>query len=417
MLSRRKLISSTTGFATSVLAGNVLWAPTANARAAQTGHNAYFSKLNDLLKREGPGHPVMLLDAARMNHNLDQITRSVGANKQYRAVVKSLPSVPLLRHVTQRAKTKALMVFHQPFLNAIANDFSDADVLIGKPMPVQAARTFYRKHRNKKFSAANQVQWLIDSEQRLLQYQALARELGVSMGINFEIDVGLHRGGFAKPDALSQPLRIIAADPKHLQVRGLMGYEPQLTGLKAELNHPSVRTVLSIYQGFIDRLKQNGHDAEKLTLNGAGSHTLRIYERDKTMNDLSAGSGVVMPTDFDTHHLLGNRPALFIATPILKRYPKNPVMPNPTKLMEQIYYIYGGYWKAKMVSPEAIGEPIYESTNQSPIATSSDVSLEVDDYMFLRPTQSEFVMLQFGDLRVVEDGQLSKRWPVFHQTG
>ena len=124
------------------------------------------------------------------------------------------------------------------------------------------------------------------------------------MGINFEIDVGLHRGGFAEPDALSQPLRIIAADPKHLQVRGLMGYEPQLTGLKAELNHPSVRTVLSIYQGFIDRLKQNGHDAEKLTLNGAGSHTLRIYERDNTMNDLSAGSGVVMPTDFDTHHLL-----------------------------------------------------------------------------------------------------------------
>lgn len=417
MLSRRKLISSTTGFAAGAVAGNVLWTPTAQARAEQNGHNAYFSKLNDLLKREGPGHPVMLLDAARMNYNLDQITRSVGANKQYRVVVKSLPSVPLLSHVTQRAKTNALMVFHQPFLNAIAEDFSDADVLIGKPMPIQAARTFYRKHRNTKFDAASQVQWLIDSEQRLLQYQALAKELGVSMGINFEINVGLHRGGFAEPEALSQALRIIDADPKHLQVRGLMGYEPQLTGLKADLNHPSVRTVLNIYNGFIDRLKQHGHDVEKLTLNGAGSHTLKIYERDKTMNDLSAGSGVVMPTDFDTHHLLGNRPALFIATPILKRYPKNPVMPNPTELMEQIYYIYGGYWKAKMVSPPQIGDPIYESTNQSPIATSSKVDLEVDDYMFLRPTQSEFVMLQFGDLRVVEDGQLSNRWPVFHQTG
>ena len=196
-----------------------------------------------------------------------------------------------------------------------------------------------------------------------------------------------------------------------------MGYEPQLTGLKADLGHPSVRTVLRIYQGFIDQLQQQNHDIEKLTLNGAGSHTLKIYERDKTMNDLSAGSGVVMPTDFDKHHLLGNRSALFIATPILKRYPKNPVMPNPAKLMEQIYYIYGGYWKAKMVSPPQIGDPIYESTNQSPIATSSKVDLEVDDYMFLRPTQSEFVMLQFGDLRVVEDGQLIKRWPVFHQTG
>ena len=155
MLSRRKLISTTPGFAAGALAGSVLWTPNASGRAQQNGHDAYFSTLNSLLKREGPGHPVMLLDAARTNHNLDQITKSVGPDKQYRVVVKSLPSEPLLRHVTERAKTKALMVFHQPFLNAIGENFSDADVLIGKPMPVQAARTFYQKHKNKKFSAAN----------------------------------------------------------------------------------------------------------------------------------------------------------------------------------------------------------------------------------------------------------------------
>ena len=37
--------------------------------------------------------------------------------------------------------------------------------------------------------------------------------------------------------------------------------------------------------------------------------------------------------------------------------------------------------------------------------------------MFLRPTQSESVMLQFGDLLTVERGELSERWPVFQQTG
>jgi len=196
-----------------------------------------------------------------------------------------------------------------------------------------------------------------------------------------------------------------------------MGYEPQLTGLKADLNHPAVRDVLGIYNGFIDQAKTAGVNVEALTLNGAGSHTLKIYERDKTMNDLSAGSGVVMPTDFDTHHLESNRPALFIATPILKRYSVNPVMADPPKNMQRVYYIYGGYWKAQMVSPSDISEPIYESTNQSPIATSSDVDLQVDDYMFLRPTQSEFVMLQFGDLLLVDDGEIASRWPVFHQTG
>lgn len=61
-----------------------------------------------------------------------------------------------------------------------------------------------------------------------------------------------------------------------------------------------------------------------------------------------------------------------------------------------------------MVSPTNVGEPLYESTNQSPIGTTAEVDLDVDDYMFLRPTQSEFVMLQFGDLLTVTDGELVK---------
>jgi D-serine deaminase-like pyridoxal phosphate-dependent protein len=153
---------------------------------------------------------------------------------------------------------------------------------------------------------------------------------------------------------------------------------------------------------------------------------LGIYHKDKTMNDLSAGSGVVKPTDFDTHHLVGNQPALFIATPILKRYDelmiagdhwiRRPLQAwNPN--MRRLYYIYGGFWKAKMVSPAGVADPLYESTNQSPIATSTSVDLQVDDYMFMRPTQSEFVMLQFGDLLAFKGNDFVGTWPVFHQTG
>jgi D-serine deaminase-like pyridoxal phosphate-dependent protein len=357
----------------------------------------------------------MVLDERVINRNIDDLIASVGRDKQYRAVVKSLPSVPLLDHVLARSGSQALMVFHQPFLNEIARSFPKADALLGKPMPVQAAHTFYTQLGG--FNPATQVQWLIDTHDRLLQYQSLARRLGISMRVNFEINVGLNRGGFDQPNQLSEALSVVASDPMHLQVSGLMGYEPQLTGLKAELNHPAVQAVLAKYRGFIDRLKQSGYDPERLTLNGAGSHTLKIYERDHTMNDLSAGSGVVKPTDFDTFHLEATEPALFIATPILKRYQTNPVMAHPPKLREQIYYIYGGYWKARMVSPAEIGEPLYESTNQSPITTSSDIALDVDDYMFLRPTQSEFVMLQFGDLLVFDGREIRARWPVFHQTG
>lgn len=419
-LNRRQWLAR----AAALAGGSLLWAPGGFGQA--TGHtDAYFAALNNLLKRDGPGRPVMLLDAARMRHNIDVLAQSVGPDKTYRVVVKSLPSVPLLERVMVRAGTRSLMVFHQPFLNAVAEAFADADVLLGKPMPVAAVRTFYREFMRQpgiaadasRFDPGRQVQWLVDSHDRLLQYQALARELGVAMRINVEIDVGLHRGGLPEPEALKPLLATIAGDPQHLAFAGFMGYEPQLTGLEATLDHPEVVKVLGHYRGFIDGARSAGIAMDALTLNGAGSHTLRIYERDRTMNDLAAGSGVVMPTDFDTFHLAANVPAVFIATPILKRYEGNPFTATPPPGMERVYYIYGGYWKAKMVAPGQVAEPIYQSTNQSPIATASDVDLAVDDYMFLRPTQSEFVMLQFGDLLVVEDGRIAERWPVFHQTG
>lgn len=388
-------------------------------------HDSYFSNLNTMLKRDGPGRPVLLVDIDRVNHNIDQIRASVGPNKTFRIVVKSLPSMPLLRHVMARAQTNALMVFHQPFLNAIVDTFPTADILLGKPIPVAAVENFYQKLGDSSLRADIQVQWLIDTPERLRQYQALAQRLNIKMRINCEIDVGLHRGGLSDPSDLNTVLDIIQADPDRLVFAGLMGYEPHLTGMAADLGHPAVQEVLKTYRQFIAVAQSKGFDTSALTLNGAGSHTLGIYHNDKVMNDLSAGSGIVKPIDFDTYHLSSNVPALFIATPVLKRYDelKLPGDPAIAKLlplwnpnMQRVYYIYGGYWKAKIVSPEGVAPPIYQSTNQSPVATSDSVDLQVDDYIFFRPTQSEHVMLQFGDILVVKENQIVDTWPVFHQT-
>ena len=420
-MKRRSLLLGGAGVAAAAGA-TLLWRP--NDRGAP--HNAYFSQLNAMLKREGPGRPVMLIDTERVDNNTDLIVNSVGPDKTYRVVVKSLPSVPLLAHVMQRAKTNSLMVFHQPFLNAVAEAFPESESLMGKPMPVSAVKTFYNKIDHTRFNAASQVQWLIDTPERLDQYHALAKQLGVRMRINLEIDVGLHRGGLPGPEALGPIMSTIESDSEHLSLSGFMGYEPHLTGLQASLDHPAVKQVLAIYRGFIDHARLAGVDVDKLTLNGAGSHTLGIYDHDKTMNDLAAGSGVVKPTDFDTYHLSANLPAVFIATPILKRYdelriPGDPALAKLLPLwnpnMRRLYFIYGGYWKAKVVSPSGVADPIYESTNQSPMTTSAAVDLHVDDYMFLRPTQSEHVMLQFGDLLPFKGNRLTDPWPIFHQTG
>ena len=47
---------------------------------------------------------------------------------------------------------------------------------------------------------------------------------------------------------------------------------------------------------------------------------------------------------------------------------------------------------------------------------SSRVTLAVDDYVFFRPTQSEKVLLEFGDLLAVRTSdrgdEIEARWPV-----
>lgn len=43
---------------------------------------------------------------------------------------------------------------------------------------------------------------------------------------------------------------------------------------------------------------------------------------------------------------------------------------------------------------------------------SMTIDLKQDDLIFLRPTQSEAVFLQFGDILVYEDGKITDSWPV-----
>jgi D-serine deaminase-like pyridoxal phosphate-dependent protein len=52
------------------------------------------------------------------------------------------------------------------------------------------------------------------------------------------------------------------------------------------------------------------------------------------------------------------------------------------------------------------------STNQQFMALPDDTQAKPDDYAFLRPTQSEFMLQQFGPIVVYSGGAIVDRWPV-----
>jgi D-serine deaminase-like pyridoxal phosphate-dependent protein len=205
-----------------------------------------------------------------------------------------------------------------------------------------------------------------------------------------------------------------------------MGYDPhagmavpRLLGSHEEL----FRKGMAIYQGFVDFTRNQYANLwrEDLTLNAAGSPTYKLHEAEMLSNDISVGSALLKPTHYDLDTLTEHVPAAYIATPVLKAVGpiQLPALDETSRVLSwwdpnqrQTYFIYGGSWMAEYESPKGLqfNATYGHSTNQEIVNGSPEVGLEVDDQVFLRPTQSEFVLLQFGDLVAVRDGRVVDYW-------
>lgn len=423
--NRRSFLAGTVG-AGVLLAGVGAWL---RPRDQGGPYSDYFRQLNRELKAHGPMRPVMVIDLDRLDHNIDVVMGSVRrAGKQLRLVEKSLPSPGLLNYIGQRAETRRLMSFHQPFLNHDALQFPTADILLGKPLPVRCAALFYELHKGP-FDPSRQLQWLLDTPERLEQYRALAQGLGTRLRINIELDVGLHRGGVADDATLEAMLKLIRANPTHLEFAGFMGYDPFVgMGVPEILATPEalLARVMAIYNTRVDFVRLRYPDLWRpgLTLNTAGSPSYRLHERETLSSEVSVGTAMLKPSHYDLPSLNEHVPAAYIATPVLKRTgPVNiPALDDKSRIFSWwdvnqrgTFFIYGGNWMADLESPPGLKHnDLYgRSSNQEMVNGSETVGLAVEDQVFLRPTQSESVLLQFGDLLAVRGGRIVETWPVY----
>ncbi|EDY86751.1 alanine racemase domain protein [gamma proteobacterium HTCC5015] len=420
----------TTLFIVAVIVGLLLW-----KRPKDDGkpHNDYFRSLESVYQSNGLSEPRLIIDGQRLDQNIDSLVQKIGSDR-YRIVAKSLPSLPLLRHVMARANTRKLMVFHRPFLSVIVREIPDADILLGKPMPIAAVKRFYKNLTPEQIHSANrQIQWLVDGLEHLEEYRALAQSLNVTLRINLEIDIGLHRGGFKQGGSdYPEALRYIHSHTEYLALSGLMGYEPHIAKMplaSAERMNKAKSKATAQYQWFKDYIKLNYSDTYRtnLTFNGAGSPTCQLYQSDDTINDISAGSSLLMPTDFDLLSIRDQKPALFIATPVIKALgalelpflePICSLLARYNPNWQRSYFIYGGYWKATPCSPQGLSNNgLYgRSSNQELLTGSGSSQLKINDVVFLRPSQSEAVLLEFGEILVVRNNEIAEQWPHLAQS-
>ena len=167
-----------------------------------------YQTLSTQLKQAGICQPTLVIDQRALDHNIAQLRQTLNKGFTHRLVVKSLPCLQLIDYISERIHAGAasttpsqFMCFHGPFIQQIALRHPQSDILLGKPLPAVAFESLvlWFKQQGKKKTAPklSQVQWLIDSVDRLRQYQTIAKKHRVSLRVNLEIDIGLHRGGFA----------------------------------------------------------------------------------------------------------------------------------------------------------------------------------------------------------------------------
>ena len=61
--------------------------------------------MNALLKEDGPGHAVIVLDLDILDKNLRELEKNIGDMQRFRVVVKSLPSVDLIHYIFKHTRT------------------------------------------------------------------------------------------------------------------------------------------------------------------------------------------------------------------------------------------------------------------------------------------------------------------------
>ena len=379
--------------------------------------DAYYRDLTGALRTAGLFKPTLVIDRDRLDANADDILARWPRGKVLRLVDKSLAIPALIARLMERCSTRSIMTFHLPIALAMLRQFPDANLLFGKPMPAPALETFLaRSERSVIEDFAARCVLLVDSRERMAAYAALAALHDIGFRIAFEVDVGLHRGGLTNPEALSDALDALAS-MRGLTLEGIMGYEAHISAIPGFAGGPEAERerVAERLEAFVAVLPPES----RTLINSGGSHTALRLTDESTPNDLSIGSGFLLPTDFE-RDLPFLEPALFIATPILKiietELPGPKTLSRLMSLLGQVpkkaCYLYGGKWMAKPVFPPDMHELTLwgGSSNQQIMGLGRDTSARVDDFAILRPTQSESVLQQFGPVAVYSGGLIVDFW-------
>src|SRR4051794_21435492 len=211
-----------------------------------------------------------------------------------------------------------------------------------------------------------------------------------------------------------------AADAAGLQVVGLMFYEAQIAGVP-----DTSRAVRLMKKRSAAELAQRRsavvEAVEKVVgaleiVNSGGTGSLEVSSADPAVTEVTAGSGLFVPTLFDGYDAFEARPALYFALPVVRR-----PTPGIATLFGGGYVASGPTGKSRLPRPASRGLDLLRTEGvgevQTPLRGPGTAGLRIGDRVWFRPAKAGEPTERFDTIHVVADGALVESVPTYRGEG
>lgn len=244
----------------------------------------------------------------------------------------------------------------------------------------------------------------------------------VCLDVDAALRIGpLHLGTRRSPVRTPDQAAVLATEARRrgFDVVGVMTYEAQIAGLPD--SNPAVRVVKRLSAVEIGRRRGQVLDAVRMVtgpleiVNSGGTGSIEVSITDPDVTEVTAGSGLYVPTLFDHYRSFTPRPALFFATPVLRK---------PTPNIATVFA--GGYIASGPAGPSRVPLPVWPAglkllgsegagEVQTPLAGGAE--LEIGDRVWFRHAKAGELCERFDQIHLVDESGSRTTVPTYRGEG
>jgi D-serine deaminase-like pyridoxal phosphate-dependent protein len=359
--------------------------------------------------------PPAALDLVALHANAADLVRRSGG-KPVRVASKSVRCRAVLELALATPGFAGVMAFSLREAIWLARH-GGADVLMGSPTAERAALQELAADPG----LVGAITLMVDGPEQLHLIRSITdAPLRICLDVDASLRIGrLHLGVRRSPLRTPDEARVCAATAASMGLRvvGVMLYEAQIAGLPD--SSPAVRLVkrrsageLARRRGAVVAAVEEALGAKLEIVNSGGTGSLEVSSADPCVTEVSAGSGLYVPSLFDGYRAFRPRPALFFALPVVRRPAR-----GIATLFGGGYVASGPAGKSRLPSPASAGLTLLGTEGagevQTPVRGPAADALRVGDRVWFRHAKAGELFERFDTVHLVEDGAVTASVPTY----